>query len=111
MHGGVVELHALTDPDRSGAEHHDFFLIRKSAVVFAGVTGVKIGDVLSGMQCINHPEYRADTVLQPLCPDKGLRCAPLSSNLPVAEAHLLGFCKYGSIPKMDVQFFLHFDDL
>ena len=62
MNGRVVKLHALTDPDRSRAEHDDLFAAADPRFVFVLIAGVKIRYIAvkltgAGVYHLIHREY------------------------------------------------------
>ena len=108
---GVVELHALADADRPGAEDEDLFLLRQAGVVAPRVGGVEIGDVLAGVQGVHHAEDRREAELAALLVDLDLPEVPEPGDELVGEAHLLGLAQHGDVVDLLLEPALHRRDL
>ena len=65
MHGRIVKLHTLTDPDRTGTNDDYLFPIRKPGLILSGIGRIQICNIRSGMQGIDHTEYRYDAAVFP----------------------------------------------
>ena len=111
MHRGVVELHALADADRAGAQYDDLLLVRQDAVVFVAVAGVEVGDVLTRVQGVHHPEDRRNPVFLPQGVDLRFLPVPQDPDLLVPEAHHLGFLQQADVARRRLQADLHLRDL
>ena len=90
MNRGIIKLHTLSDTDRSRTEHNNLFLVYESGLVFTGIGGIEISDVLAGVQRIDHPENGDYTVFLPLFINFRFAEIPECSNILIRKTHL--FC-------------------
>ena len=89
MDGRIVKFHALTDADRTRAEHYDLLFVGQLRRVLARVRRIQIRDILAGVERIDHLEYRRDAVLLAEIIYLDLGHIPKRRDKFVGEAHCL----------------------
>ena len=113
MHRRVVELHALTDADRTRAEHHDLLLVAHQRLVLLLVGRVEIGHVgaeLAGAR-VDHLVHGEDAVALAQAEHLMLRKAPQAPDVLVAEAHALGVAQRVRVARTVAHHALELDDV
>ena len=117
MHGGIVEFHALSDTDGTGAKHDEFVLVRQAGLIGdlgvdeVCVGGIEVGDVFAGMQGIHHTEDGGQAVLFAGVVDGDFVDVPQTCDELIREAHCLGSLEDGKIEGLILQDLFHLDDL
>ena len=93
MHGRVIELYALTDSNRTGAEHDDFLTPGDERLIFLLIGGVKIRHVACklGSTRINHLVDRKDAGFLSQFRYRKLGFTPELSNRSVGKSHAFRF--------------------
>ena len=103
MHGGVVELHALTDADRARAQHHGLFALGDDGLVRTLVAGVEVRDVRAGVAGVHHAVEGHHAVCAALVPDFRLVHVPQPGDELVGEAQLLGPAQHIEVADVGLQ--------
>ena len=111
MNGGVVELDALTDTDRTCTENDDLLLIGEAGCVLSGVGGVEVGNIRAGVAGINHSEYGEEVVFLSVLEYVKLLALPESCHVLVGEAHLLCRFKGFEVEYVCLKTLFHIDDV
>ena len=111
MNGGIVKFHALSDPDRSGAQNHHLLLLAADSrfVLLSGIGGVKIGDigVKLGSAGIDGLVDREELFLHPHLVHPLFRAVPEQRHRFVAKAVVFGLFENLRIKGSVGQFFLN----
>ena len=113
MDSGVVEFHALTNPNGTGAEDNDLFAVRNHRFILGFIGGIEIGDIAVKFRSagVNHPITGNDALLLPKQEDFLLAGTPNVGNGPVREAHLLGGKQGRGITVMLLEKTFHADNI
>ena len=111
VNGGVVELNALTDTDRTCAENNNLFLVGYDRGILSVVGGIEVRNVCAGVTGVNHAVYGEDIILFSDTKDIKLSLAPKTCDALVREAHLL--CRYKNLYVSDIlgESLLHIGDI
>ena len=110
MNGGVVKLDALTDTDRTRAEHDYLLFIGKAGLILAGVGGIKICYVAAGVEGIDHAERGDDTAFAAQLVYINLGEVPEQCDVLIREAHDLCLAQQREIVRRGSELLLHIND-
>ena len=111
--GRIVELDALADADRPGAEHDDFRPVAGGRLVLVLIGRVEVRNVALdlGGAGVDHLVDGEEVLTAADGPDLVLRHAPQTGDILVREAHLFGGGKDSDIPRCARDDLLEVDDV
>ena len=113
VYGAIVELYALTDTNRTGAQNNDLLLVANLNLVLGFIAGIVVGS--SGLKLsgagINHLVGRNDAVSLTQIANFKLCLTYASSDGLVGEAHLLSLAQQARSELMGFQSTLHLNDV
>ena len=113
VNGGVVELNALTDSDRTGAENDNLLFVGHNGFVFVFVGRVEVGDVALklGRAGVYHFVYGENISLLAYFVYLLVALAPELSDKRVGEAHFLRLEEDSRVSYVLGQLSFHEDDV
>ena len=109
MYRRIVELDALTDSDRAGAQNDDLLFIEDDRLVLLLVGGIKVRNIAFkfGRAGIDHLIHGYDFLLLSQVEDLSCGTIPQKGDLPVTKAHPLRLIQSRQIPRVVLQYALH----
>ena len=89
MNRRIVELNALTDTDRTCAEHDDLLFLGKAGGILTRVGGIEVRNIRTRVAGIHHTEGRDHIIFITVFHNLTLAYAPRLRNISVGEAKSL----------------------